>query len=150
MDLPFYYDTTSPSNIRWTESRGKVVKAGQVAWQRRAQVSWLDLDTGERYYSTIGRVVWILHHGPIEGSMRIYFKDGDVSNTAIENLELVTPQRYGYLTSQRHQKRGIKKHNNRWHATISKMGCSTYIGSYATELEATAAHQQAIQEALNA
>lgn len=149
MKLPFYYDTASHSNIRWSEDRGKTVKAGQVAWQRRSQVAWVDEDTGKTIYSTIGRVVWMLHHGPIEGSMRIYFLDGDSSNTRIENLELVTPQRHAYLSSERYQKKGVKRHKDRWHSTITSMGRSIYLGSYSTELEATIAHHTALMEALN-
>ncbi|WP_272519597.1 HNH endonuclease, partial [Providencia sp. PROV195] len=83
-----YYDTTSPSFLRWKVDVGKRVRAGD-------QVGGLNY---HGYYRTklngkeilAHRLVWILHNGSIPEGVQIDHIDGLRTNNDISNLRLAS------------------------------------------------------------
>lgn len=90
----FYYDTTSPSCLRWkVEVRaGKTrsivrVKAGDAAGTRSAK-GYFSVQLDRKIYK-IHRVIWELFNGSIDGELQIDHVNGLKSDNRLSNLRVV-------------------------------------------------------------
>lgn len=107
----FYYDSTSPTYLRWKKNvgRGCQVKnigdiAGYICSDKGYGRVWVD---GKMML--IHRVVWTLLNGKeIPDNYQINHKDNNPRNNNIDNLELTTAKQNSYLKRKKAKPRIIK------------------------------------------
>jgi len=89
----FYYDTTSPTCLRWKDDRERRGwKAGREAGSvlfRNGKPKGCTVKLNERRIM-VHRIIYVLHHGKLDASLVIDHIDGNSHNNQIENLRAVT------------------------------------------------------------
>lgn len=85
---PFvYYDSTSPSGLRWKTSKVNR-QAGDVAGTQKARDYWR-VNINKRNYAC-HRLVVLLTSGNLPEDMVVNHKDRNKSNNSVDNLEVIT------------------------------------------------------------
>ena len=105
------------------------------------------LDTGKGRYA-VHRILWAMYHGDWP-TKEIDHIDRNKSNNAIANLRDVSSreneankERKGNLPL------GVHRKNKRFEARLYANGSRSYLGTYGTPEEASAAYQKALEAAL--
>ncbi|ATS93660.1 putative HNH endonuclease [Pectobacterium phage DU_PP_I] len=86
-DLPFKYDPGSPSGFTWTQYRKGSRGIGTVVGTKGSKGYWI-IKVPEVGRKRAHRLVWEIHNGPIPDGKFVDHIDGNLDNTAIENLRL--------------------------------------------------------------
>ena len=87
----FYYDSTSPSGLRWKVPKYKFVKgdvAGNEMYSNGKPRGWRVMLNKKAYY--VHRIIWALINGSVDRSMVIDHLDGNPQNNHIDNLQIKT------------------------------------------------------------
>jgi len=114
-----YIDDTSPSLLRWKDSRGNQVKRGDVAGTRRTDGRWrVNLD-GKFYYTY--RIYLHLKTGQDLGSNLVDHRDRNSSSHNFENLRLANRSQNNANRKPRGAYKGVSFHpqSGLWRARIS-------------------------------
>lgn len=87
LNLPFMYDPNSPSGFTWVENKKGCKGIGSTAGTKGKKGYWtVFVPSAGRKRSH--RLVWEIHKGPIPEGKFVDHIDGDLDNSAIENLRL--------------------------------------------------------------
>lgn len=84
----FEYDETSPSFLRWKNTRCPRLKSGDVAGSYSAPLNKYTVKFNKRTYF-VHRVIWFLFHGEIPEDIIVDHRDGEGTNNNILNLRAV-------------------------------------------------------------
>lgn len=86
-NLPFKYDPDSPSGFTWTERRKGSRGIGTTVGTKNRKGYWI-IKLPEVGRKRAHRLVWEIHNGPIPDGKFVDHIDGNLDNSAIENLRL--------------------------------------------------------------
>lgn len=117
LEQHFYYDNTSPSCLRWNETRYTgnpkrvLVSKGDYVGNKTPRGYYETSVNGKKYLTH--RIVWELFNGGILEGMTIDHIDGNPSNNKIENLRLATK-----MENARNSKK--RSHNKTGHTGVAK------------------------------
>lgn len=84
----FYYDSNSPSGLRWLVTKGTRAKKDSIAGSLSNKGYYRVKLNSVPYQAH--RVIWVLHNGNIDPKMVINHIDGNTQNNNISNLQLCT------------------------------------------------------------
>ena len=87
----FYYDSTSPSGLRWKVSKYKFTEgdvAGNKMYLNGKPRGWRVMLNKKAYY--VHRIIWALLNGSVDQNMVIDHLDGNPQNNHIDNLQIKT------------------------------------------------------------
>jgi hypothetical protein len=88
----FYYSTSSPTFLRWKNSRGRSLKdsvAGSFTYRRNGQHSAVRIQLCGQSYQ-VHRIIYQLMVGEIPDGLVIDHLDGNPFNNSLENLQVKT------------------------------------------------------------
>lgn len=142
-DIPFVYDESSPSCLKWAISTGKV-KVGDNVGALENNSYWGLRFKGKNYRAH--RLVWEIHYGPIPVGKQIDHINGVKSDNRIDNLRLATKSQ-----NQQNKKisilntcglKGVRSKNNGryWISRIKLNASSIHIGTFENKYLAYAAY----------
>lgn len=134
--------------LRWRTSRGKKVKAGDVAGCESGGYRKIKID-GRMYLAH--RLAWVIVRGewPEKG---IDHQDLDGLNNRWKNLRPASPQQqcanHPVRKDSRTGIKGVRKigPNHGWHARITTNGKSVHLGTFPTAQAASLAYRRAADE----
>lgn len=100
---------------------------------------------GKKYYSH--RLIWMYHKGYITDDLFVDHKDGDRSNSRIENLRLLNPKENSQNRQTANKNSlsgfaGVSAVGNRYRARINHEGKTIHLGFYANPVEAHNAYKE--------
>jgi hypothetical protein len=95
LDKVFYYDSSSPSGLRWKVNRfknkgAKLFSSGDIAGNKRYLANGTPRCWRVKFAGAVllvHRVVWLLKHRHIDSDLVIDHLDGNAFNNCIENLK---------------------------------------------------------------
>lgn len=106
----FYYDESSPSNLRWLVDRGRKIKKDSIAGylhNNGFSIYWR-VNLNDSVYP-VHRIVWFLHHRLFDSNSIIDHVDNNTENNRICNLRLATGSQNMYnMRISRYNKSGVK------------------------------------------
>lgn len=144
----FYVDASSPSGLRWSVPRARIVKAGDVAGTISPLGYW-SVRVNRREYQC-HRVIWELMYGPIPDGMEIDHKNLIRNDNTLSNLRLASiSDNQRNKSKTRTNTSGYKgvhwcTRAKKWRATIRDgNGNKTNLGSYSDILVAAKAYETA-------
>lgn len=138
------YDQES-GHLIWVVPTGHRAKAGQVAGVAQSARYGLVAILGKRYL--VHHLIWLYHHGELPPKhLDIDHKDGDRTNSRIENLRLVsrTENLAGGAGRRNPLLPGVMRTpSGKYAAALHINRRRTYIGTFDTPEEAHEAHKLA-------
>lgn len=134
----FNYDPLT-SELTWKINKGYNAKRGKNA-DSLGRKGYKQVTIG-KYVSLVHRVVWFIHYGKWPEYLLDHI-NGDRRDNRIENLREVDHRQNAH--NKEHNRQGgligARYHDGRWQSAISYQKKLYYLGSFATDVEASAAY----------
>lgn len=117
--------------------------------RRKGKVTQIRVNIKKRSHC-VHRIVWIMHHGPIQNGLFIDHKDCDPTNNRLDNLRLASRSQNAHNSLLRKDNtsgyKGVSKYRNVFKAEIGSGGKRRYLGCFSSPKEASDARRKASEE----